>query len=431
MGSAAAVHLAMAGAKNICVVEKDPSYTFASSALSASGLRQQFSLKENIQMSMYGTNFLQNPSLMAVGDDVPDYQFFQNGYLLLSKEKNQHILRSSNQVQHSSGATWTHLLNQQELKARFPWLNVHDPDDEHGDVVLGTSSSKNEGYFDPWALLSAMKRKALSLGVDFVQGEVVGSTLSTNSPGTGKHTIQSVDVQIKDGAGVSNGVVALKADKFVNAAGPWAGKLVTTMAGGSDSGVCVAPVPVEARKRVVFVVDCSPPANSGLIVPPRATPLTVDPQGIWFRPEGQSAGSSQFIMGLSPPAEQDPACHSNEALTLQQEDYRLFDEHLWPCLAGRVPAFEYLKVKSAWAGFYEYNTVDQNAIIGYHSELCNLVLCNGFSGHGVQQSPAAGRAVSELILEGRSTSIDLTRFSFDRIVSSPPRPVFESDVAIV
>lgn len=429
MGSSAAVHLALAGAKNICVVEKDPSYRFASSSLSASGLRQQFSLKENIQMSIYGANFLQNPSLLAVNDDVPDYQFFQNGYLMLSQAHGQQVLQESYQEQQRSGATWTQLLNQQELQTRFPWLNVHDMENSASDVVLGSTSRSNEGYFDPWSLVSAMKRKAVSLGVDYIHGNVLGGKFTGDGPTPTTYNIDSVDVELKGGVGGS--VVTLKADKFVNAAGPWASKLVESLSGGNAAGAAVAHVPVEARKRVVFVVDCQPPKSSNLLVPPRATPLTVDPSGIWFRPEGQSPNCSQFIMGVSPPADKDPECHSDAALTLQEDDYSLFNDHVWPCLASRVPAFEYLKIKSAWAGFYEYNTLDQNAIIGYHSELSNLVLCNGFSGHGVQQAPAAGRAVSELILEGKSTSIDLSRFGFDRIVSAPQRPILESEVAIV
>lgn len=427
MGSSAAVHLALAGAKNICVVEKDPQYTFASSALSASGLRQQFSLKENILMSMYGTHFLQNPSLLEVDGVVPDYQFFQNGYLMLSKAGGEHVLRNSHEEQHRNGATWMQLLDQAELKKRFPWLVVHDTENPEDSIVLGSSSSKNEGYFDPWALMTAMKRKAINLGVQYVHGEVVGGAMTHCASSGGGYTIDSVDVRLAGDGSLSGDVASLKADKFVNAAGPWAAKLLGSIAGGA----AVAPVPVEARRRVVYVVDCQPPVGAGLFIPPRSTPLAVDPAGIWFRPEGHSPGCTQFITGVSPPEDQDPACHSEDALQLRHTDYSLFEEHLWPSLAARVPAFEYLKVKSAWAGFYEYNTLDQNAIIGYHADIDNLVLCNGFSGHGVQQSPAAGRAVSELVLEGTSRSIDLSRFGHDRVVSSPPRPVFESDVAIV
>jgi FAD-dependent oxidoreductase domain-containing protein 1 len=85
-----------------------------------------------------------------------------------------------------------------------------------------------------------------------------------------------------------------------------------------------------------------------------------------------------------------------------------------------VPAFAELKVQSAWAGLYDYNTFDQNAIIGRHPDLENMYLINGFSGHGVQQSPAAGRALGELIVDGGFRTIDLARFSYERIRAGAP-----------
>ena len=102
-----------------------------------------------------------------------------------------------------------------------------------------------------------------------------------------------------------------------------------------------------------------------------------------------------------------------------EEDYtKLFENTIWPVLLTRVPAFEHICVTSTWAGIYGYNTFDQNAIIGFHSEIQNLVLCNGFSGHGLQQAPAAGRAIAELLTTGRFDTIDLTNFSFERIINS-------------
>src|SRR5262249_20683039 len=104
---------------------------------------------------------------------------------------------------------------------------------------------------------------------------------------------------------------------------------------------------------------------------------------------------------------------------LEPEQWQ-FDEIVWPALAARIPAFEAIKQVSAWAGYYEYNTVDQNGIVGRHPALENLYLANGFSGHGIQQSPATGRAVAELIAHGRYVTLDLTPLGVERLLRNEP-----------
>jgi glycine/D-amino acid oxidase-like deaminating enzyme len=133
-------------------------------------------------------------------------------------------------------------------------------------------------------------------------------------------------------------------------------------------------------------------------------PLMVDPTGVWIRPEGEF-----FICGVSPPQENDPRATDFEV------DYALFDDVVWPMLAHRVPAMEALKLQRAWAGHYDYNTLDQNAVIGRHPDVSNFIFANGFSGHGLQQSPAAGRAVAELIVHQRFVSLDLSLFGYERV----------------
>lgn len=199
----------------------------------------------------------------------------------------------------------------------------------------------------------------------------------------------------------------------MNAAGPWASNLAL-MAGVGEKGhgnsIMGVELPVKPRKRQVFVFKC--PSGPG-----SDCPLVIDSSGVYFRREGQG---STFTCGHSPPEHEDKDTDDLDV------DYSYFDEHLWPILAERVPAFEALKLQNAWAGFYEYNTLDQNAIIGTHPVISNLVLANGFSGHGIQQSPAVGRAVSEEILDGGSHSIQLGLFSFQRIVEG--RPIRERNV---
>ena len=156
-------------------------------------------------------------------------------------------------------------------------------------------------------------------------------------------------------------------------------------------------LPVRARRRTVFVLDCPDP--------PPDCPLVIDTSGAWFRPEGR-----HFIAGCPPRPGEDL-----DDLPLEP-DHTLFEDVLWPALAERVPAFERLRVTGAWAGYYEYNTVDQNGIVGRHPEITNLYFGNGFSGHGIQQAPAVGRGLAELILHGGYRTLDLSALGFERLV---------------
>jgi FAD-dependent oxidoreductase domain-containing protein 1 len=163
-------------------------------------------------------------------------------------------------------------------------------------------------------------------------------------------------------------------------------------------------LPVEARRRSVFVFEPQTPISR--------CPLVIDTSGAWFRPEGGG-----FIAGIAPPRDDDVADLPLEI------DRREFETRLWPALATRVPAFDAVRVTNSWAGYYEVNTFDHNAIIGPHPEVANLFFANGFSGHGIQQAPAVGRAIAELVVRGRFLTLDLSIFAFDRIAAG--RPVVE------
>jgi FAD-dependent oxidoreductase domain-containing protein 1 len=91
-----------------------------------------------------------------------------------------------------------------------------------------------------------------------------------------------------------------------------------------------------------------------------------------------------------------------------------------------VPGFEAARLERAWAGYYEVNVFDHNAILGPHPSVANLLFMNGFSGHGLQQAPIVGRGIAELILHGRFASLDLSDLSFERVLEN--RPLLELNV---
>jgi sarcosine oxidase len=262
------------------------------------------------------------------------------------------------------------LLSPAELRSRFDWIATED-------LVGGSYGTANEGWFDAYALLQGFRRKARSLGVVERTGVVVALERDGN---------EITRVCLADGSRIDVNWV-------VNAAGPRAAEV---------AAMADIELPVRPRKRIVYHFEA--PLSLG------AAPLTVDPSGVWFRPEGPA-----YIAGFSPSAyESDP-----DTLDLTA-DYAPFEAAVWPALAQRVPAFDQLRYNSAWAGLYEVNTVDANAIVGPHSVVRNLLFANGFSGHGLQQAPAVGRGLAEWIAAGHYETLDLSPLGFGRIDRGEP-----------
>ncbi len=354
---------------SVRVVEPDASYQFSATALSAASIRHQFSTAENIRMSLFGTEFLRSfKQRMAVDGDCPDPAFHEGGYLFLATAAGLDTLRQNQAIQNSLGAHIA-LLSPEQLAARYPWLEV-------GDLAGGALGLSGEGWLDAYSMMQGMRRKAIAQGATYVSGKVTGLT---------RRAGHITHVHLDDGRSIACGAV-------VNAAGTGARALAA--AAGID-------LPVRARKRSVFHVHCPQPLPD--------CPMVIDPSGAYFRPEG-----SGFIMGIAPPADQDPDATDFDV------QHALFDEVLWPTLAARVPAFEALRCGRSWAGHYDMNLVDQNLILGLHPDIDNLYFANGLSGHGMQQSPAIGRALSELITTGRFQTLDLTRLGWGRILQHQP-----------
>jgi FAD-dependent oxidoreductase domain-containing protein 1 len=367
IGSAIAAFLGeRQAAQNVTVVERDPTYRRASSALSTSSIRQQFSVPINIALSQAGIAFLRTVA-GAIGLVEP-------GYLYLASDAGRGGIARQHAVQRRCGAPVA-LLSPRELARRFPWLDTTG-------LALGSLGLEGEGWFDGYGLLQLLRRRAISLGARYLTGEVIG--LEAQGP-----RITAVRLAAGD---------TLPCDVLVNAAGPWAAAVAAWA--GID-------LPVRPRRRSVYVVDCRER--------PARFPLTIDPSGLWFRPEG-----AYTICGMPAPPGADPDEQPLEV------DYDRFEPELWPALARRVPAFAAVKLVGAWAGYYDYNVFDQNAIVGSAPGLDNFILANGFSGHGLQQAPAVGRAVAEWITAGRYLSLDLSPLGYQRIPNG--RPLREDNI---
>lgn len=370
VGSATAYFLRKQGfGGSIAIVEKDSSYRFSCTARSVGGIRQQFSTPENIKLSQFCLKFIRNIK-NEFGSDA-DVAFREQGYLILASADSYRVLEENRRIQVTNGAD-NILLRGSDLVSRFPWLI--------GDGVDGGCFGlSGEGWLDPYSLMMLFRRSAVTRDVETIAGEVTEITIAAN---------RATFVRFAGGSTMGCGTL-------VNAAGTGAGALAAL------AGIALPVVP---RKRYVYVVNC-PTADDML----RLAPLTVDPSGVYFRPEGQ-----HFVCGLSPREHEEPKVIDWEV------DYAWFTERVWPVLAARVKGFEALKVINAWAGHYDYNTLDQNAVIGRHPEINNFYFANGFSGHGMQQGLAAGNAIAELIARGKYITIDLSRLGYERIVSNTP-----------
>ncbi len=408
IGSSTAYHLAsQSPGRTVWVVEQDPTYRSASATVSAAGIRQQFSLTENVQMSAYGRDFLrQVHQHLRVGDQIPEVQFVEHGYLFLAASATGvEQLHHNHQVQHAANCgVDIDLLSPSELQHRFPWLNTDD-------VLLGSLGIQGEGWFDPWALLMAWKEKNIKeLGVVYRHARPIDARRNTD---TGH--LEAIHLQDLK----SNATEWIAVNQVVNAAGAYASDLMDLL----GQGTLDSPFPVRPRKRSMFFFHCHAEQEE---VVPHIAPLTVDPlTGVYFRTEG-APGAGNFVCGVSPPADQDVDC-LDPTNALRYADHHFWDDVLWPALFHRVPAFGNIKLLSSWAGLYEYNTFDQNAILDFHPEIPNLLLVNGFSGHGLQHSPAAGRAAAELLQFGDFATLDLKIFSYNRLLPGG-QPVLEQGI---
>ncbi len=370
IGAAVAYFLkTMAPTIGVTVIERDPTYELASTPRASGGVRTLFSLPENIALSNYSIPFFDNfPEIMAIAGTRAAIGFKKGGYIFVVPPSSLDVLKANYDTQRSLGCNviW---LEPDEIKQRFPSMRV----DDLGAAVL----SPDDGWLDPYSVLMGFRKKAQSLGAEFLAEDVTGMDRS----GT----------QVTAARCASGRLVG--ADIFVNAAGAWA-KEICAMLGFE--------VPIEPLRRFEHYFEC----QDGI----EPLPYLKDPDRLAFRPEGR--GYSGGVPTLA-----EPRGYNFDV------DHSYFENAVWPALAHRFPKFEATRCKATLPGLYDQNDFDGNVIIGPGADgLGNFHMVAGFSGHGLMHAPGCGRALAELILKGRYETIDLTRFGWQRLVEGKPLP---------
>ena len=344
----------------IVVFEKDSIYEFASTPRSAGGFRQLYTTDINVQLSKYSLQIYKEFSNeMAVDGEKAEIDFKQRGYLFLATEEMMPRFAKHAAMQNENGVCST-LLEKHELLDVIPELTVDD--------LAGGLFCSESGYLDPYSVMQGYIKNAKRLGATYVYQEV--ESLLTESQ-------QIKGIRLVDGTEYFAPIV-------INCAGAWA----SLLSDQANLSLPVIPIP-----RQIFQFDVKKPLQKYL-------PLTMDPTGVYFRHEGE-----KIISG-----------YAEEVIQKIDFSWRRsdFEENVWPVLAHRIKNFEQVKITAGWAGLYDYNTIDHNAIIGEYPNMKGYYVAFGFSGHGMQQAPAVGKCLAELILKGKYETIDLTPLRVER-----------------
>lgn len=357
----------------VLVVERDMTFQACATAHTNSCIRQQFSDPLNVRISQFTAEFIKNLPDHMDDKRAPKLTVQNYGYLYLADNEGfANVLRENQKTQREAGAE-TELLSAAEIAERYPFYHLDD-------ITLGSINRKDEGYWDGGTLFDWFRRSARSRGIEYIQNEVVA--INRNASET---RVESV--ALASGEVISCG-------QLVNASGP-RGARVAAMAG--------IALPIEPRKRFTWVFSAAKPLDRDL-------PLTIDPSGVHVRQDGPQT----YLAGCAP--DPDPAVDPADFAM----DQARWEDHAWPAIATRIPQFESIRVITEWAGHYDYNTLDQNAILGPHPEVANFQFINGFSGHGLQQSPAMGRGMAEMLTYGAYRTFDMTPFGYDRVAQGKP-----------
>jgi glycine/D-amino acid oxidase-like deaminating enzyme len=377
MGSSTAYHLMKAESSlSVTVIEKDSSYARASTVLSDGNVRVQFNLEENIRISQHTMEVLRTfAEDMATDTFRPEVGARHQGNLFLAGEDGRDAALEGLGLQRSLGCD-VEWLESSAIETRYPGLKLEG-------IAAGTLGV-NDGSVDPAAVLRGYRSKAIELGARYVEDAVMTVTVRNGRVG---------GVRLRSGVELGAPVV------FV-AAGAWSADLVRPL------GVEVPVIPV---MRTVYVVAAT--------VETVGKPSLFLPSGVYALPESDRT----WVMAWSRP--EDPV-----GFDFIPAGRHRFTDVIWPELYRHIPAFDSLEVQTSWAGLYDVNTLDGNAIIGEWPAISGLYLATGFSGHGFQQCPAVGRYLAERILRLPPT-LDLSRLGGERILQN--RPLYEHEGRLI
>jgi len=372
IGSSAAYFLARTGNDvSVAVIEKDSSYSNATTSQGAGGVRRQFSIEENIAQSTFSLDFYKKwKTHMADVPNLPDLKFREQGYLFVVTAAGEDTLLRNEALQRSMGVR-TIVMNRQELRRKFPSI-------DRGDIVQSVYTP-DDGWIDPHAGMWGFRSAAEHHGAAYINGRAT-------SMDTTKSKVMGVNLE--DGQ-------KIEADYIINCAGPW----VNDIAKMTGTALPIAPM-----CRLQHFWEC-PHEFEGL-------PLVKDESGMFFRPEGNGFAGGRPSFDIEPGFVED----------IESGFFaNYFEDTVSPMLTALVPKFKDLRLQRSWSGHYAQNLLDGNVIIGPYSEgHDNLLTACGFSGHGVMHAPAVGRALSELVLHGGYQTLDLTRFGYDRVKRNEP-----------
>jgi sarcosine oxidase subunit beta len=354
IGLSIAYHLALKKAGKILLLEKGQ-LGEGSTSRCAGGVRTQFSTEINILFSLESVKtFRRFREEFGV-----DPEFRQIGYLFLAAtEAEMAVFRENIELQNRFGIP-VELLSPDEIRSRWPYLRTDD--------IRGGTFCFRDGYAGPSEVLSGFASGARRTGVKIHEGKEVTSVLLAGG-------------RVK---GVRTGDEEISAPIVVNAGGPYAASI------GATAGL---DVPVKPLRRQIFI-------TAPFRLTEQTVPLTIDfHRGWYFRREVDG-----FL--LSGPLDKESSFNLNI-------DYGAMAEASENAIY-RVPALERATIARGWAGLYEISP-DNHAILGKVPEAEGFILANGFSGHGFQHSPAVGKVISELIVEGKASTIDISPLSVER-----------------